>query len=118
MRTCLHCALARAVRRETDRLRAVGLDVVVLTGERVWLPESGAIVYRRLRQLLRDAIAKASDGQLTVRVLDSVAGKSHVEVTVTLNAAGRDVVLSCACPRQLLEMLSGGFCELDPSAVS
>jgi hypothetical protein len=109
-RTCLHCALARALRAESPALAAAGLEVQLGRFEPVLLPVTGARLYRRLRRLLAEARAGATAGPVKVTVLD-LAGKSHVEVTATLAGRPAARVLSCSFSRYEVARLMAGFAE-------
>src|SRR2546425_10728846 len=80
--SCLHCALARAVRRESAALAARGLSVSLGRAEPVWLPSPGARLYRALRRLLREAGSQAQGPALHLPRID-LTGKSHLEGTPT-----------------------------------
>jgi len=96
--SCLHCALARAIRRESGALAARGLAVTLGRAEPVWLPSTGARLYRALRRLLREAGSQAQGPSLKLTVID-LTGKSHVEVTATIPVGRGSRVLACAFPR-------------------
>ena len=108
--SCLHCALARAIRRESSGLAARGLAVNLGRAEAVWLPSPGARLYRALRRLLRQAGTQAEGSSLKLTVID-LTGKSHVEVTATIAVGRGSRVLSCAFPRHAPGSLGGGFAE-------
>ena len=98
-RTCLHCALGRALRAESA------------ASEPTWLPIEGGRLYRELRGLLREARETARRGLVKLAVLD-LPGKSHVEVTAVVRSPrGKARVLSRAFPRQTLDLLGAGFAE-------
>src|SRR5262245_24330435 len=108
MRTCLHCALARALRAET---LAPGSPLRVHLGrsDPVWLPVPGRQIYRGVRALLREARTEADDVKLSVVDL---AGKSHVEVTaVARHPDGSSRVFVRAFPRFAPGTLARGFAE-------
>ena len=107
-RICLHCVLARALRAEVQTL--AGLQVKLGPSAAVFLPGPGAMVYRRLRSLLREAAAHASGDRLKLSVLD-LPGKSHVEVTATFATAIGARVLSRAFPLHDPATLARGFAE-------
>ena len=109
-RSCLHCALARALQEEADGLAAAGLQITLGRSEPVWLPVTGAVVYRQIRRLLRDAQALRTPGILRLAVLD-LAGKSHVEVTAAVAGTRTVRVLGRAFPRFDLSRLAAGFSE-------
>ena len=110
-RTCLHCALRRALRAESAACRESELVVELRNSEPTWLPIEGGRLYRELRGLLREAREAARRGLVKLVVLD-LPGKSHVEVTAVVRAPGRKArVLSRAFPRQTVEVLGGGFAE-------
>jgi hypothetical protein len=109
VRTCLHCALARALRAESAALAAAGLAVRLGPFAPVLLPLSGAHVYRQLRRLLTAVRGEASGG-VKVAVLD-LRGKSHVEVTATVARGGGAAVLSCTFARFDPAALPLGFAE-------
>jgi len=108
--SCLHCALARAIRRESGALAARGLAVTLGRAEPVWLPSTGARLYRALRRLLREAGSQAQGPSLKLTVID-LTGKSHVEVTATIPVGRGSRVLACAFPRHAPGSLGGGFAE-------
>lgn len=109
-RSCLHCALARALRSEADALAAQGLTVTFTRSDPVWLPTSGARLYRGVRRLLREARAASTGPAVKLAVLD-LAGKSHVEVIATVRTARGTRVLTCAFERHVSGTLAGGFAE-------
>ena len=110
-RTCLHCALGRALRAESAASSGGELVLTLRSSEPTWLPVSGATLYRELRGLLREARTATRRGIVKLAVLD-LPGKSHVEVTAVVRSPGRKArVLSRAFPRQALELLGGGFAE-------
>jgi hypothetical protein len=109
-RTCLHCALSRALRAGAPTQAAVPLRVRVSHPEPVWLPVSGATLYRGLRSLFREVATHAAGGPVHVTVLDT-PGKSHVEVTAAFPSGGRTRILSRAFPRFEAAALAGGFVE-------
>ena len=109
-RTCLHCALARALRAEAGTLTARGVALRFERSEPVWLPVSGARLYRAIRRLLRQAAAQAAPGAAKLAVVD-LAGKSQVEVTATVGVAGGARVLSVGFPRHVPGTLAPGFAE-------
>jgi hypothetical protein len=109
-RVCLHCALARALRAEAPSFTASGLEIRLARSEPVFLPVSGAALYRALRRLLAAARAAAEHGPVKLAVLD-LRGKSHVEVTATVAAAARVRVLACAFPQFVPSTLPRGFGE-------
>ena len=113
-RTCLHCALARALRAESAAFTARGLGVSFTRSDPVWLPMEGGRLYRAIRRLVRDARGRADNGIVKLAVLD-LSGKSHVEVTATVRLGRGAVVLACAFPRHLPGTLAGGFVEGLPS---
>jgi hypothetical protein len=78
--------------------------------EAVFLPGSGAIPYRRLRALLREAAAQARGDRLKLTVL-GLPGKSHVEVTASFATALGARVLSRAFPLHDPATLARGFAE-------
>jgi hypothetical protein len=109
-RSCLHCALARALRAEAAAFHARGLDVRLSRSEPVFLPLGGATLYRTLRQLLGAARVAAERSPVKLAVLDLV-GKSHVEVTATVLRGTTSSVFSCAFPCSDPSTLAGGFAE-------
>jgi hypothetical protein len=110
-RTCLHCALARALRAEAPAFVERGLGLRLGRSEAVWLPVPGAVVYRGIRRLLASALAEAERSPVKLTVL-ALAGKSHVEVTATVLRGTRSQVLAVAFPAVDPERLAGGFSEL------
>jgi hypothetical protein len=109
-RSCLHCALARALTTEADALAARGLAVTFTRSDPVWLPTPGMRIYRGVRRLLQQARAVSTGSGLKLAVLD-LPGKSHVEVIATVTTAGGTRVLSRAFPRHVAGSLAGGFAE-------
>ena len=109
-RTCLHCALARALQAEAAALTARGVAVRFERSEPVWLPVSGTRLYRGIRRLLRQAAAQAAPGATKLAVVD-LAGKSQVEVTATVPVAGGARVLGVGFPRYVPGTLARGFAE-------
>lgn len=86
---------------------------VILTFERsepVWLPVSGARLYRGVRHLLREAAAAAVPGAAKLAVV-ALAGKSQVEVIATVSVRGGSRVLAVAFPCYVPGTLSRGFAE-------
>lgn len=77
-----------------------------------WLPVRGRVLYRRVRDLLRQAAASAQPCRIKVAVLETVVGKSHVELTASFRVAGSSRVLSCWLPRFVEDTLWMGFNEL------
>jgi len=109
-RTCLHCALARALRAESSTLAERGVVLRFERSEPVWLPASGMRLYRGVRRLLRQAAGHAAPGAAKLAVID-IAGKSHVEVTATVTVPGGSRVLGVAFPRHVPGALARGFTE-------
>lgn len=107
-RSCLHCALARALKSEA--LAAGGLAVTFTRSDPVWLPTSGTRLYRGVRRLLQAARAASTGPSVKLAVVD-LPGKSHVEVIATVTTAGGTRVLGCAFPRHASGTLAGGFAE-------
>lgn len=109
-RTCLHCALARALRVEAPALAARGLILNFERSEPVWLPASGMGLYRGVRRLLRQAAASGVPGIMKLAVLAPL-GKPEVEVTVTVPIRDGARVLAVRFPRHVPGTLSRGFAE-------
>jgi hypothetical protein len=109
-RSCLHCALARALRAESTAFAARGLALSFTRSDPVWLPAAGGRLYRGIRRLLRDARERADAGTVKLVVVD-LPGKSHVEVTATVRRGRGAVVLACAFPRHRPGTLAAGFVE-------
>ena len=110
-RTCLHCALGRALRAESAAFPEGELVLTLRCSEPTWLPIEGGRLYRELRGLLREARETARRGLVKLAVLD-LPGKSHVEVTAVVRSPGQKArVLSRAFPRQTLDLLGRGFAE-------
>ena len=110
-RTCLHCALGRALRAESAASPEGEIVLTLRCAEPTWLPIEGGRLYRELRGFLRETREAARRGLVKLAVLD-LPGKSHVEVTAVLRSPGRKTrVLSRAFPRQTLDLLGGGFAE-------
>jgi hypothetical protein len=109
-RTCLHCALMRALRAETPALERRGVTVVFGRSDAVWLPIPGMRIYRGIRRLLRDATASVTNRRLRVAVVDLV-GKPHVDVMATVLEPSRARVFRAAFPRVVDGRLAGGFAE-------
>ena len=117
-RSCLHCALVRALLAEADAFPARAQELMLHRGEPVWLPWPGGRVYRELRRLLADARAVADGGAITPSILDMI-GKSHVEVIVKVGTGRHVRVLSRTFGRTAPGSLSGGFLEgLAPDAAT
>ena len=110
-RSCLHCALARAVRAESGAFAGRGLTLTFARSDPVWLPGSGLRLYRGVRRLLREACSVATGRDVKLSVVD-LPGKSHVEVTVTVATGKGSRVLSCAFARHARGTLAGGFAEV------
>src|SRR2546430_7852753 len=106
----LHCALARAIRRESGGLAARGLAVNLGRAEAVWLPSPGARLYRALRRLLREAGSQAEGSSLKLTVID-LTGKSHVEVTATIAVGRGSPLASSAFPRHPAGSLGAGVAD-------
>ena len=106
--SCLHCVIVRVLRVESEHLAARGVEVTLRRSEPVWLPRSGASVYRRLRRFLASALEVAATGSIKLSVID-LPGKSHVEVTATLVSAAGPRVLASAFPRHAPGTLARGF---------
>jgi hypothetical protein len=109
-RTCLHCALARALRSEAGALAAGGLSITFTRSDPVWLPVPGIRIYRGVRRLLQAALGASTGPGMKLAVVD-LPGKSHVEVIATVTTAGGTRVLSRAFPRYVASTLAGGFAE-------
>ena len=110
-RSCLHCALARALRAESPGFARRGLTLAFARSEPVWLPQPGMRLYRDVRRLLRRAWAAADRGTVKLSVVD-LPGKSHVELTATVAAGRGSSVLRCAFPRHADGTLASGFSEV------
>jgi hypothetical protein len=109
-RTCLHCALVRALRAEMPALARRGVTVVVGRSDAVWLPIPGTQIYRGIRHLLREATTAVADRRLRVAVVDLV-GRAHVDVMATVLEPSRARVFQVAFPRVVGAHLPGGFAE-------
>ena len=109
---CLHCALARVLRRAASFGSAsVEFRTLAARSDPVWLPTTGYRLCRAVHDLVRRACAAADGGSVKLAVVD-LCGKSHVEVTAVVRSPGRKArVLSRAFPRQALDLLGGGFAE-------
>lgn len=110
-RTCLHCALVRALRAEMPALERRRVDVVVGRSDAVWVPLSGMRVYRGIRRLLRQATGGATDCRVRIGVVD-LAGKPHVDVMATVLVAPARVH-RVGFARVVAGTLPGGFAETD-----
>lgn len=110
LRTCLHCALARALQAEAPAFTARGLAVHMTRSDPVFLPGSGRTIYRGLRRLLAAARDAAERGPVRLAVVE-VRGKSHVEVTAVVAQGARWRVLARAFPQFVPAALPGGFNE-------
>jgi hypothetical protein len=104
--------LRRALAAEAVRSALRGLTFSVAPYSETWLPIRGRVLYRSVRALLRQAAASAQPCQIRVAVLETVAGKSHVELTASFRIAGSVRVLSCRLPRFVEDTLWMGFNEL------
>ena len=109
-RTCLHCALARALRAEAGAIADRGLAITFTRSDPVWIPVSGVRIYRDVRRLLQRALAASVGKSMKLGVVD-LKGKSHVEVIATVMTAQGTRVLGCAFPRHVASTLAGGFVE-------
>jgi hypothetical protein len=109
-RTCLHCALARALRAEAGAIAERGLAITFTRSDPVWLPVSGMRIYRDVRRLLQQALAASVGPAMKLAVVD-LKGKSHVEVIATVTTAGGTRVMGCDFPRHVASTLTGGFAE-------
>jgi len=109
-RTCLHCALLRALRAETPALERRGVTVVFGRSDAVWLPISGTRLYRGIRRLLRDATTAVQDRRVRLAVVDLV-GKPHVDVMATVLEPPGARVFRVAFARVVDGRLAGGFAE-------
>lgn len=110
-RCCLHCAMERAMRKESASLADSGVHIVIRQSEVFWLPISGARVYRRLRRFLRGACLERMEGTVEIAALTWLKGKSHVEVTAKVTGRHGLRVFSCTFPRHVLDTLWLGFRE-------
>lgn len=111
-RTCLHCALLRALRAEMPGLEGRGVTVMVGRSDAVWLPLSGTRIYRGIRRLLQRAGGTAARCRIRMAVVD-LRGSSHVDVLATVLAPGRARVHRVAFPRTVDRHLPAGFAEAD-----
>jgi hypothetical protein len=109
-RTCLHCALVRALRAETPALERRGVSIVVGRSDAVWLPVPGTRIYRGIRRLIREATATVSDCRVRLAVVD-LAGKPHVDVMATVLDPSRARVFCVGFARVVDGRLPGGFVE-------
>jgi hypothetical protein len=109
-RSCLHCALARALRAESEAYRATGLTLSFTRSDPVWLPAPGMRLYRAVRRLLQMARVRADGGGVKLAVVD-LPGKSHVEVTATVPVGRGTRVLALSLPRHAPGTLARGFAE-------
>jgi len=109
-RTCLHCALLRALRAETPALERRGVTVVFGRSDAVWLPMPGTRIYRGIRRLLRDATTAVTDCRVRLAVVDLV-GKPHVDVMATVLEPSRARVFRVAFARVIDGRLAAGFAE-------
>jgi hypothetical protein len=110
MRSCLHCALARALGDEADDLVRRHVAVTFGRSEPVWLPIPGSRIYRGLRRLLRQAAAVGEGHTVRLNIID-LPGKPHVEVTAAALAGAHADVFVCAFPRFVASVLPRGFGE-------
>ena len=99
-------------RSEAARCAPRGVTFALSPYNETWLPVCGRILYRRVRDLLRQAAARAQPCLIKVAVLETVVGKSHVELTASFRVAGGSCVLSCWLPRFVEGALWMGFNEL------
>jgi hypothetical protein len=111
IRSCLHCALDRALRHEERALAAARLEVVFRGTEATWLPVPGARLYRRLRVLLRSVVAQAEPGQLRLALHGVVPARSQVEVVLAYRSQRRWHTTSCVFPRFVESALAHGVVE-------
>jgi len=111
LRTCLHCALLRALEAEGVALERRRLVVVLGRSDPVWLPISGTRIYRGIRKLLGAAMRAATDCRIRIAVVD-LAGKPQVDVLATVLAGRRADVHRVAFPRVVGGTLAGGFVEI------
>lgn len=109
-RSCLHCALARALSTEADAYAGRGLELRLSRSEPVWLPVRGATIYRGIVALLRRARDEAAGSPVRLAVL-ALPGKTHVEVTAVVTADRGHRVFACSFPQFVAARLSGGFSE-------
>jgi hypothetical protein len=110
MRSCLHCALARALGDEADDLLRRRVVVTFSRSEAVWLPIPGSRIYRGIRKLLQRAAAVGDGNTVRLSVVD-LPGKAHVEVTAAVLAGAHAAVFACAFPRFVAATLPRGFAE-------
>ena len=110
LRTCLHCAMVRAIEAESEALRVRDVSVVVGRSDAVWVPISGARVYRGIRRLLRQVTPVAGGRVVRLSVVDLV-GKPHVEVMAAALLPARAAVFGVEFPRVVAATLDGGFGE-------
>ena len=109
-RTCLHCALARALRAEAPALSARGVTVTMGRSDPVWVPIAGGRVYRGIRRVLRAAAAVTERHVVRLAVID-LLGKPEVEVTATALVPPRAHVFRAGFARVVAGPLPGGFDE-------
>lgn len=110
MRSCLHCALARALGDEADELLRRNVVITFGRSEPVWLPIPGSRIYRTLRRLLQRAAAVGEGHTVRLNIID-LTGKPHVEVTAAAIVGAHADVFACAFPRFVAATLPRGFGE-------
>lgn len=114
-RTCVHCVIARALRSEVPKFEAVALTLRLGRLDPVWVPQPACAVYRAVRALLAEARAQAARSPVKLTLVD-MAGKSHLELIVSLRTSSRAQVLTRAFPRHAAGTLERGFEEMLLSA--
>jgi hypothetical protein len=94
----------------TKQLAAREIAVTLSVAQPVWLPATGASLYRRTRKVLRDGLLHAGRGRVKLAVVD-LPGKSRIELMATIRC-GQDRHLTLASfDRQLTDPLAAGFAE-------
>jgi hypothetical protein len=110
VRICVHCVLARVLRAEAPALARAGLSIGVRPGPPVLLPHAPVLVYRELRDLLREAAAGALGPTVRLALVD-LAGRHCVEVTASVRSARGTRIFSRTFARHVDGTLEGGFLE-------
>lgn len=107
---CLHCVLSRALRAAAPALGERGITVKIARVEPIWLPASGARMYRALRRLVTSMLILAQGGPIKLTLLNT-PGRPHVEVLAVVPVEHSFRTLTCTFPRHVPGTLDAGFAE-------
>jgi hypothetical protein len=104
----MHRVLERVIRAEAARMPHDRRPAIVAAARAVWLPVSGARLYREGRRFLRSSTDAAAEA-VRVRVVD-IPGSNHV-LLVSSTATSRGPVGTRALRRYGVESLSSSVLE-------